>query len=268
MDFQLSQSIHCHHARRTKMRVKYLIIHLIIASTLLLTLSACVASLPETLGQRDTLFQAETLSALNAGVFDGDLSIGELKRHGDFGLGTFNALDGEMVVLDGQVYQMREDGLPTLASDTTLTPFAAVTFFEVDQTLTVEDIEDCSQLQAQIDSALPSLDAPYAIKVSGEFSYLQVRVPQTQSAPYPTLTEALATQILYESEAISGTLVGFRLPEYLAGANSAGYHFHFISDDKQHGGHVLACEADVLTVEVDTIDRIYMDITPGTAAMP
>jgi acetolactate decarboxylase len=31
----------------------------------------------------------------------------ELLRHGDFGLGTFNRLDGEMLVNDGVCYQLR-----------------------------------------------------------------------------------------------------------------------------------------------------------------
>lgn len=224
-------------------------------------LGACVAPLPETFGQRDTLFQAETLSALNAGDFEGNLSVAELKRHGDFGLGTFNALDGEMVVLGGEVFQARDDGLATVAEDATLTPFAAVTYFEVDQTLEIEDAADCPALHTQIDNELATLDAPYAIRLSGEWNYLKVRAPHKQSAPYPTLTDALAEQAIFESQAIRGTLVGFRLPEYMAGANSAGYHFHFISEDTQHGGHVLECQPAAVSVEIDAIDRIYIDVT-------
>lgn len=228
----------------------------------MLVFAAC-APLPETLGQHDTLFQSGTLSALNVGDFEGDYPMRDLKRHGDFGLGTFNALDGEMIVLDGEIYQARDDGIAYVADDLTLTPFAAITYFEADQSLTITDSLDCAQLQAQIDAALPALDAPYAIKVSGAFATLQVRAPQLQHAPYPTLTDALADQILFDSENIDGTLVGFRLPDYLAGANATGYHFHFISDDKQHGGHVLACQTSTVTVDIDTITRIYLDVTPS-----
>lgn len=227
---------------------------------LLLMLSACIAPLPQTLGLHDTLYQTSTLSALNAGDFDGTLTIGELKRHGDFGLGTFNTLDGEMVVLEGEVYQARADGTVTLASDDMLTPFAAVTFFETDQSFTLSDGGTCSELQAQIDSQLPTLDAPYAIKVSGEFATLEVRAPRQQREPYPTLADALVDQAVFASQQISGTLVGFRLPEYLADANAAGYHFHFLSADRLSGGHVLGCEAGEVTVEVDTIDTVYMTL--------
>src|SRR5688500_9357072 len=126
------------------------------------------------------------------------MSISELRLHGDFGLGTFNALDGEMVVLDGDIYQVREDDVPRLADGTTQTPFAAVTRFQADQTLEIDSAGTCAELQAQIDSELSSLELPYAIKVSGDFAYLQARAPRPQSSPYPTLAEALANQAVFE----------------------------------------------------------------------
>jgi acetolactate decarboxylase len=225
-------------------------------------LAACTVTLPAVQDSRDTLFQASTLSSLNLGNFEGKVTMAELKRHGDFGLGTYNRLDGEMVMLDGEIYQMRDDGVAYLAEDSTQTPFAAVTFFEADQSLLVNEPLDCPQLQAHLDSLLPTLDAPYAIKVSGEFASLQVRAPHKQSQPYPTLADALVDQAIFESQNITGTMVGFRLPDYMAGANSAGYHFHFLRGDRQAGGHVLACEAGALTVEIDTIDEVRMELTP------
>jgi acetolactate decarboxylase len=244
--------------------------HLIVFALLILStlLAACVVTVPEVQENRDTLFQASTLSSLGVGNFDGDLTIAELKRHGDFGLGTYNGLDGEMVVLDGQVYQMRDDGIAYLAGDATQTPFAAVTFFAPDQTLTLHEALDCPGLQAHVDGLLPTLDAPYAVKVSGTFDTIEVRTPHKEDKPYPALTEALADQAIFESQNISGTMVGFRLPDYLAGANAAGYHFHFISDDKQSGGHVLACQTGALTVEIDTIERIHMDVAPSSTESP
>jgi acetolactate decarboxylase len=193
------------------------------------------------------------------------MTVAELAEHGDFGLGTFNALDGEMIVLDGAVYQARADGLVQPAGEEAQTPFAAVTHFQADEVTEAGEDSTCSGLQSQIDAHLPSLNAPYAIpyaiKVSGNFAFVQMRAPRQQSAPYPTLTEALADQAVFESHNISGTMVGFRLPEYLAGANAAGYHFHFISDDRQRGGHLLDCQVEAVTVEIDTTDRIYIDVS-------
>lgn len=237
---------------------------LLVCALLVTLLGGCSVTLlsPEATPDQELLYQVSTLSALGEGEFDGHVSMTALLEHGDFGLGTFNALDGEMVVLDGTIYQVRADGVATVADAQTATPFAAVTFFEADQTITLGDALDCTAIQAEIDSQLPALDTPYAVRIRGEFTSLTVRVPHSQSEPYPTLTEALTDQVLFESQNISGTLVGFRLPEYMAGVNSAGYHFHFIADDKQHGGHVLACEGDDLMVEIDSIDRVYLDITP------
>ncbi len=213
---------------------------------------------------QDLLFQTSTLSSLNAGDFDGEMQISTLRSYGNFGLGTFNALDGEMVVLGGEVYQIGDDGVARLADNTTQTPFAAVTFFDADQTLVLSEARDCMQLQAQVDSTLPTPDGSYAIKVNGVFDSLKVRVPHKESEPYPaTLADALVDQAIFESQKISGTIVGFRLPEYMAGANAAGYHFHFISDDKLWGGHVLECQGDGLTAQIDTIDRIYIDVSPA-----
>jgi neutral amino acid transport system substrate-binding protein len=217
---------------------------------------------------QDLLYQTSTLSALSAGDFEGDLGMVGLRVYGDFGLGTFNALDGEMVMLDGVIYQIRDDGVATVASDSTQTPFAAVTFFSADKSIVVDEAGDCPQLQTQIDSQLPGLDKPYAVKVNGEFTSLKVRTPHKQSAPYPTLTDALADQAVFDSQKISGTMVGFRLPDYMANSNSAGYHFHFISGDKQHGGHVLACQAGRLMVQIDTIERIHIDLTPPIVIEP
>jgi acetolactate decarboxylase len=219
---------------------------------------------PQALANGDLLYQTSTLSSLTAGDFDGELLVNELRLHGDFGLGTFDALDGEMVVLDGDIYQVREDGAPQLADDATQTPFAAVTYFEADQAFEIDEAGTCADLQAQIDAELANLDLPYAIKVSGDFAHVQMRAPRPQNPPYPTLAEALVDQALFEAENVSGTMVGFRLPEYLAVANVAGYHFHFLSDDRQQGGHLLDCQLVAATVEIDSTSRIYMDVATGT----
>jgi len=199
------------------------------------------------------------LSALQAGIYDGEMTIGDLKRHGDFGLGTFNALDGALVVVEGQVYQIKDDGLAHPAGDSLQTPFAAVTFFEPDQRFTLNESLDCSQLQERLDDLLPTVNAPYAIKVSGTFASLKVRAPHRESQPYPVLAEALADQAVFESENAKGDMVGFRLPDYMSGLNAAGYHFHFISQDRQAGGHVLDCQTDDLTIAIDAINQFRLD---------
>jgi alpha-acetolactate decarboxylase len=64
------------------------------------------------------VYQFSTISALLEGVYDGDVTVAEILRHGDFGLGTFNHLDGEMVIFDGVCYRLRFDGTATRAAPT------------------------------------------------------------------------------------------------------------------------------------------------------
>src|SRR5258708_21827577 len=90
-------------------------------------------------GGNAELYQSSTMGALLDGVYDGDVTIAEILHHGDFGLGTFNHLDGEMVILDGICYHLRADGSATVADDADRTPFAAVTRFTTDHILVLTD---------------------------------------------------------------------------------------------------------------------------------
>nr|MBS9408302.1 acetolactate decarboxylase [Streptococcus oralis] len=42
------------------------------------------------------VYQTSTMLALLDGIYDGVISFEELKERGDFGIGTFDQLDGEM----------------------------------------------------------------------------------------------------------------------------------------------------------------------------
>jgi len=218
-----------------------------------LVLIGCGAS------QRDVLWQTATIGSLVEGVYDGEVTLAELARHGDVGLGTFNALDGEMVVLDGRVYQVRDDGRAYLPDPkATKTPFAAVTFFDSDRSITVDEPWDYPTLRRRIDDALDSLNVPYAVRIDGEFSSLKVRSIPRQQPPYRRLAEAIKHQTVFEHKDVAGTMVGFRLPGYLGGANVAGWHLHFLTADRKAGGHVLAFRVRKARVHLDLTDRFHL----------
>jgi acetolactate decarboxylase len=200
---------------------------------------------------RDLLFQVSTLGALQEGVYDGAASMRDLGQHGDFGIGTFAGLDGEMAELDGKFYQIKADGKVYLVEETVKTPFAAVTFFEVDQTVPLKTPLNYQQLQAYILTLLPTQNIPYAIKISGNFQSVKTRSVPRQTKPYPRLIEVTKNQPTFELGKVRGTILGFWLPQYLAGVNLAGYHCHFLSDDRQAGGHLLECQLIAGTLEVD-----------------
>jgi acetolactate decarboxylase len=231
--------------------------HVVISITLSILISGCQSSSePVPMAQnQDTLFQYSTIATLLQGVYDGDMTCGELKENGDFGLGTFNALDGEMVVLDSQVYQVASDGIARVMQDDVKIPFAAVTDFKSDKTITTNQSMDCTELKAYIDDKLPTKNIAYAIKINGLFSYVKTRSVPKQSKPYPVLAEVVKTQPTFEFSKQTGSMIGFRLPRYMGGANAAGYHLHFLTVDKDAGGHVLECQVGEIKIEIDYISK-------------
>ena len=212
---------------------------------------------------RDVVFQASTIGALLDGVYDGDLSLAELRRHGDFGIGTVNGLDGELVVLDGACFAVRSDGSVNLLPGSTRTPFAAVTWFEADRTQEITGVRTYDDLKRLLDDMLPTLNICYAVRISGVFSHVKTRSVPRQTRPYPPLAEVVESQPVFEFERVTGTLVGFRLPGFVAGVNVPGWHLHFLADDLSGGGHLLDCSITRATVEVDYSRGFFMAL-PAT----
>ncbi len=209
---------------------------------------------------RDVISQVSTITALSEGVFEGNLSVGELKKLGDFGLGTFNGLDGEMIELDGNVYQIRYDGNAYPVENSVKTPFSVVTSFDIDRRINVGNLIDCGKLGKVIDRFLPSTNFFYAIKVSGLFEYVKARSIARQVEPFPTLAQALKGETTFEFHSVEGTLVGFRFPSYASGMNVPGYHFHFLRDDREAGGHVLECKAQDVQVDIDYSSQLNIKL--------
>lgn len=205
----------------------------------------------------DSLFQASTINALMIGIFDGTVTFGELGRYGDLGLGTFDALDGEMMEVDGAFYRARSDGNLYLVENSDKTPFAAVTFFEPDLSAHIAGV-NMTQAERRIDEMRPSDNLFYAIRIDGTFESVKVRAPHAQSKPYPTLTDALKDQSVFELHNLNGTVVGFWCPEYVNGVNVPGYHLHFVSSDRKSGGHVLDFSAENASIGLDETSGFTM----------
>lgn len=212
----------------------------------------------------DTLYQVSTLQALALGVYDGPTTLGNLLKQGDFGLGTLNALDGEMLILDGKAWQVQSDGRVLLVPGEAKLPFAIATHFQADRRLKIVAPLEYSVLHQQLDKLLPTVNAPVAIRIRGHFSRLKVRSVPRQEKPYRPLAEVTKTQSVWEWENVRGTLVGFKFPQYLGGVNLADYHFHFLSDDRSRGGHVLDVAIESGSIELDSL-RAFEMVLPDSA---
>jgi acetolactate decarboxylase len=210
--------------------------------------------------RRDEVYQTSTMGALLAGVYDGNVTIRELLRHGDFGLGTFNALDGEMLVLDGVCYQLRADGSATVADPDEVAPFATLTWFTADHTIAVPAPIDAAALKAEIDKSVASSNLIAVIRIRGQFSEVHTRTVTAQHKPYRPFTEATKGQHEVRFTDVSGTLAGFRTPEYEQGISVAGYHLHFIDAERRHGGHALDYQLARGSIDIGMRSQLHLSM--------
>ena len=186
-------------------------------------------------------YQVSTISSLLAGGYDGTVTVGELLSHGNFGLGTFNGVDGEMMVLDGQVYRATVDGRAHLVDPSELTPFAVVVPLQPQSSMAVAAGQSLEQLEAALDALPYSASRILASRVYGRFQALRIRSEPKQNPPCRSLVEVIKTQqVVHTLDDVQGTLIGFRFPAAASSVNVAGWHFHFLCADKTWGGHVLA----------------------------
>ncbi len=210
------------------------------------------------MAETNTVTQVSTIDALLAGAYDGQMTVGELLTHGDLGIGTFDALDGEMIVIDHEVYQARADGTVHLVPTNATTPFATVVDFKIDKFCCLDGKITLSRLQRDTDSFSPNGNLFLAVRFDGYFTSMKVRSVPKQEKPYPTLTEAVQHQAVFEYTNVTGTVLGFRCPSFVKGVNVPSYHLHFISQDRKLGGHILDFSAVGGSLKLDACNRFYM----------
>jgi acetolactate decarboxylase len=209
------------------------------------------------------LFQASTVGALLDGAYDGDVSFAQLAEHGDLGLGTFNALDGEMIALEGGFYRADVDGVVTPVAPETRTPFAAVTWFDPEIEHEIAAPLHHESLLAEVDGLVGGA-ASFAIRIDGHFDLVHARSVPRQTPPYRGLAEvAAAEQHAFELDDVDGTIVGFRFPDYAEGVEVTGYHLHFITAERDRGGHVLDCRIRSGVARIDLAGDLHVELPPG-----
>lgn len=208
----------------------------------------------------DALVQFSLISALASGDYSDGAPLSQVLAGGDFGIGTFDRLDGELIVLEGKIYQALADGAVRSADMAGSTPFAAVTFFNEDgriENLTAATLED---LDAQLDRQLPRANSPYAIRIDADLRELTLRSVPSQVPPFPPLVEVVKQQSTWKRNNVRGTLIGFRCPTWVGTLNVSGYHWHFLSEDRQFGGHVLGCEFRDGLTRYDECESVLIQI--------
>jgi len=214
--------------------------------------------------EHHTLFQVPTSVALVQGVYQGCVRVGTIKQHGDFGIGTFDGLDGEGILLDGRCWQVRSDGSVREVPDEILAPFWVATRFHADQKQTLANVSDWRSFCLRLDAFRPSDNVFVAIRIKGTFDTIKTRAA-CKAESGTGLVAATHHQAEFEFQRISGVLVGFWTPKFASSINIAGYHFHFLADDFSHGGHVLELSSQYLKIELHEASDIHLALPENHA---
>jgi len=203
-------------------------------------------------------------AALVNKIYDGDLTVKEAKTHGDIGLGSYNGVDGELIMIDGILYQVPSSGEVKLATDNMLIPYLNTTFFNKEISFELNDRMNYDSLRKKIELHFPSRNFFYAFKIHGEFDSLKLGSLQKQEKPYQQgLDSLLPNRPKFNHTNISGTMVGFYCPDFIGDINVAGFHLHFLSDDKNTGGHVMEFTGRNFRVDMDKLTS-YRFVLPET----
>jgi acetolactate decarboxylase len=213
---------------------------------------------------KNYVYLCAPVNALVEGIYEECIPFSEVRKHGDFGLGTFDLLDGEMIMLDGQIFQIRSDGRVQKIGDDAFTPFACVTFFTPEKTAVLDGHRDHADFLTWLEELLPSPNMFYALRIDGLFSYIKTRSVPKQEC-YRPLVEVAAEQPVFEFREIVGTLAGFYTPAFMASLSVPGMHLHFLSDDQQHGGHLLECRPQQAEVSVQLLRRMELSLPMSDA---
>lgn len=229
---------------------------ILIFTILMLFFGATVFPAVAEQSHEDLTSQAGVFSVLEEGNYDRHATVDDMNKYGDLGVGGFENMDGELIQLNGTVYQVTSDGVVhTPPGDTGIT-FMNTVWFNPEQTHEFSQSENITELEEELNQSFPSKDCIYAIRVDGFFPEMKVRSVPIQQKPYPPLSSVIANQSVFNLTNTTGTISGFWFPAYMQGVNYAGFHLHYISADKTVGGHVLGCTIENGTALIDPIYSI------------
>lgn len=213
----------------------------------------------------DDFYHYSIWTALVNKIYDGNLTVAEGKTKGDIGLGTFNGADGELIMLDGIIYHVPSTGVVEVANDSTHIPYLNATFFDKDISFDLSGQLNYDTVRKMIQQHFPSRNYFYAFKIHADFDSLKLGSLYKQEKPYPLgLDVLMPDRPKFEHGAVSGTMVGFYCPDFIGDINVAGFHLHFLSDDKKIGGHVMEFKGHQFNVEIDKLASYHL-VLPETA---
>lgn len=236
------------------------------------------------------MYQVATLQSLMTGYTRAVITVGELMEHGDTGLGTFEDVNGEMIVCDGHCYKAADNGSVTEASPDEGVPFSSVAFLpeisrpgsdpadasDVDarsnstcRTFDLEDNSDIEALKTELDNKVEEwfgLNSMHVVRIDGAFSTVSARSEAPLRSQHISLKTILSgTQKSFQFDDVTGTMVCIYYPDYMNGINAPGWHLHFISEDRSMGGHVFDLKMKSGTAVMAKLSAIEIQLPTSPA---
>jgi acetolactate decarboxylase len=205
------------------------------------------------------LYICAPLNALVEGIYEENIHFDEILKHGNFGIGTFDDLDGEMVLLDGSIYQITAECRVNRIDDTAATPYAMVTFFHPKLFAKLDSETQYDRFIHWLNGLLPSPNIFYAIHIEGDFTSVKARSVPKQSN-YRPLADVVTEESIFHFENIRGTLSGFYTPEFMSSLSVPGHHLHFLSADIACGGHLISCTPHRVHTGIQPIHRLELNM--------
>jgi len=209
------------------------------------------------------LYICAPLNALVEGIYEEDIHLGEILKHGNFGIGTFDDLDGEMVIVDGTIYQITAEGRVNRIDEPAKTPYAIVTFFHPILFAELDSETQYGHFLEWLNGLLPSPNIFHAIRIEGDFARVRARSVPKQ-ANYRPLAAVVADESIFHFENIRGTLAGFYTPAFMSSLSVPGHHLHFLSADSASGGHLIACTPRRVCASIQPIHRLELNMPMTT----
>lgn len=210
----------------------------------------------------DRVDQAGTYASLTHPDYDGVARlrdvIGSSPDSTLIGLGTFDQLDGELVIVGGRAYRVGTTGTPVAVSLNRRTPFVQAIGFRADASRRLPTGTSCSDLVAVIDELVGSTRGVVAVRMTGTFTDLVTASTRRQSRPYRPLAAVLARQVQFPLGAVTADLVGFRTGADFDGVAAPGLTLHGLTADRSAGGRVLRCATDRVRLAVDITDGVHL----------
>ncbi|KTD64848.1 Alpha-acetolactate decarboxylase [Legionella spiritensis] len=183
------------------------------------------------------MYQYSTYDSVYHGQYEGGITLEELKPYGGFGLGTFDALEGELVAFGDHFYHC-VDGRCTPATMASKLAWAAVCHFNEDDRIILEKraYDDFKNNVLRLCDFAQRL---VAIELQGMFEHITLTSTKKQKKPYPSIETIIEEAIHFPHSSVDGVAVGWFAPACFGGIKSPGFHFHFVDRTKNVGGHVV-----------------------------